>query len=336
MRESRASARLRHPQHRLDPRLQHRARRPSVPGHGAVERPQPEGRARRRSGRCRSTTSAASSRRSALRSSSPTASASSTATSSRRTSSRTSSRLASASTSWWTSAWPTSASRAAGRAAHRARTSSSARSHYASPEQLSAAVVDARSDVYSLGAVVFEMLTGRVPYPGDDPFTVLNGHLNAPVPRPSSLRADLPAWMDVTVGRALAKSPDDRWTDIAEFGRALCARRRRPARPPASQVSPAGVGAPVHLRARASGSAPGAWAARCIAACTARWGTRWRSGSCGATATATGRGRARGSCARRRRSRSRTRRSSRSATTARSGGLVYLVTDSSTGQACVS
>ena len=94
---------------------------------------------------------------------------------------------------------------------------------YASPEQLSGAVVDARSDIYSLGAVVFEMLTGRVPYPGDDPMVVLNGHLSAPVPRASSVRPDLPAWVDVTISRALAKNPDDRWTDIAEFGRALSA-----------------------------------------------------------------------------------------------------------------
>jgi serine/threonine protein kinase len=92
---------------------------------------------------------------------------------------------------------------------------------YAAPEQLSGAVVDPRSDVYSLGAVVFEMLTGRVPYPGDDPLTVLNGHLNARVPRPSSLAPELPAWMDVTVCRALAKDPEDRWNDIAELGRAL-------------------------------------------------------------------------------------------------------------------
>ena len=75
---------------------------------------------------------------------------------------------------------------------------------YASPEQLSGAVVDARSDIYSLGAVVFEMLTGRVPYPGDDPMVVLNGHLSAPVPRASSVRPDLPAWVDVTISRALA------------------------------------------------------------------------------------------------------------------------------------
>jgi serine/threonine-protein kinase len=92
---------------------------------------------------------------------------------------------------------------------------------YASPEQLSSSVVDARSDIYSLGAVVFEMLTGTVPYPGDDPLTVLNGHLNSPIPRPSSLRSDLPAWLDVTICRALAKDPEDRWADIAEFGRAL-------------------------------------------------------------------------------------------------------------------
>jgi serine/threonine protein kinase len=94
---------------------------------------------------------------------------------------------------------------------------------YASPEQLSAAAVDARSDLYSLGAVVFEMLTGRVPFPGDDPIGVLNGHLNTPVPRPSSVRPDLPAWIDVTIERALAKNPGDRWSDIAEFGRALSA-----------------------------------------------------------------------------------------------------------------
>jgi serine/threonine protein kinase len=92
---------------------------------------------------------------------------------------------------------------------------------YASPEQLSGGVGDARSDVYSLGAVVFEMLTGRVPFPGDEPMTMLNGHLNTPVPRPTSLRPELPAWVDIVICRALAKHPDDRWPDISELGRAF-------------------------------------------------------------------------------------------------------------------
>jgi serine/threonine protein kinase len=89
---------------------------------------------------------------------------------------------------------------------------------YASPEQLSAAVVDARSDIYSLGAVVFEMLTGRPPYTGADAMAILSGHLSGEVPRPSALRPDLPAWVDLAIGRALAKSPADRWATIAEFG----------------------------------------------------------------------------------------------------------------------
>ena len=74
---------------------------------------------------------------------------------------------ASASTRWSTSAWPTSASRPT--------TTRLTGPHqfigtmtYASPEQLSAAAVDARSDVYSLGAVVFEMLTGELPFAADD------------------------------------------------------------------------------------------------------------------------------------------------------------------------
>jgi serine/threonine-protein kinase len=92
---------------------------------------------------------------------------------------------------------------------------------YASPEQLTGGVVDARSDIYSLGAVVFEMLTGRPPFTGADPMALLHAHVHDPVPRPSTFAPDVPAWLDVVVARALAKDPRDRWPSIAEFGAAL-------------------------------------------------------------------------------------------------------------------
>jgi serine/threonine protein kinase len=92
---------------------------------------------------------------------------------------------------------------------------------YAAPEQLTGGVVDARSDVYSLGAVVFEMLTGRPPFPGPDAMAVLNAHLNLPVPRISDSVANTPAWIEIAVSRALAKNPQDRWPSVADFGHAL-------------------------------------------------------------------------------------------------------------------
>ena len=94
---------------------------------------------------------------------------------------------------------------------------------YASPEQLTGAVIDSRSDVYSLGAVVYEMLTGRVPFGGPDAMAMLSAHLHAPVPRVSEVIADVPAWVDIAVSRALAKDPAERWATIADFGHALLA-----------------------------------------------------------------------------------------------------------------
>jgi serine/threonine protein kinase len=94
---------------------------------------------------------------------------------------------------------------------------------YASPEQLTGGTVDRRSDIYSLGAVVFEMLTGRTPYGGSDPMAVLSGHLLSPLPRASAERSELPAWVDVVIGRAMAKSPDDRWPSAAEMAAVVTA-----------------------------------------------------------------------------------------------------------------
>jgi serine/threonine protein kinase len=100
---------------------------------------------------------------------------------------------------------------------------------YAAPEQLTNGTVDRRSDVYSLGVVVFEMLTGRVPFDAPDAVSIVTMHLFSHAPRPSQFRPELPAWVDLVVGRALAKRPEDRWQSMAEFGAAIDAGDGRPA-----------------------------------------------------------------------------------------------------------
>ena len=94
---------------------------------------------------------------------------------------------------------------------------------YASPEQLSGGTVDERSDIYSMGAVVYEMLTGRQPFTGPDPMAILTAHLTGPIPRVSEVVIGVPAWIDLAIGRALAKDPRDRFTTITDFGHALLA-----------------------------------------------------------------------------------------------------------------
>jgi len=92
---------------------------------------------------------------------------------------------------------------------------------YASPEQLQGQETDGRTDVYSLGVVVFEMLTGRPPFQAATPLGVITKHLCDPPPPPSQVLSRLPAWLDDAVGRALAKDPAERWPTMGEFGRAL-------------------------------------------------------------------------------------------------------------------
>ena len=82
---------------------------------------------------------------------------------------------------------------------------------YLSPEQARGAPVDQRSDVYSVGIVLYEMLTGKVPFTGDTPLEIAMKHLSeVPVP-PSEKRPDVPDDLDNIVLRALAKDPEDRY-----------------------------------------------------------------------------------------------------------------------------
>lgn len=93
--------------------------------------------------------------------------------------------------------------------------------HYASPEQLRGEPVDGRSDIYSLGAMTFELLTGRLPFSDPDPLTLAMQHLTVVPPAPSASVTDLPPWVDAVILKALAKDGRDRWESASAFARAL-------------------------------------------------------------------------------------------------------------------
>jgi eukaryotic-like serine/threonine-protein kinase len=88
---------------------------------------------------------------------------------------------------------------------------------YLSPEQVERGIADARSDVYGAGILLYEMVTGSVPFAGETPLAVAYQHVNAAVPAPSSIRGDVPRELDALVARATARDPDDRFPDAASF-----------------------------------------------------------------------------------------------------------------------
>src|ERR1700738_2582995 len=93
---------------------------------------------------------------------------------------------------------------------------------YMSPEQCSqSGPIDARSDVYSLGVIVFEMLSGRVPFTGESPTVIMMKQVQDDPPLMRELRPDLPAGIDSLVRRALAKQPIDRFQTAGELYEAL-------------------------------------------------------------------------------------------------------------------
>src|SRR3954462_14870806 len=94
---------------------------------------------------------------------------------------------------------------------------------YVAPEQISGGPLDARVDVYSLGCVLFEALTGRVPYPKDSDVAKMFAHLNEPPAAVSSLVPDAGWGFDAVVTRALAKAPEQRYPSAGDLGRAALA-----------------------------------------------------------------------------------------------------------------
>ena len=92
--------------------------------------------------------------------------------------------------------------------------------HYMSPEQARATDVDGRSDIYSLGVVGFECLTGRTPFDGGDPFAILLQHISSSLPKPD-LPSDEARSLFTIIERMLAKQPGDRFANAEELVEAL-------------------------------------------------------------------------------------------------------------------
>ena len=86
---------------------------------------------------------------------------------------------------------------------------------YLSPEQVQRGISDARSDIYSVGVVLFELLTGRKPYEGESPIQIAYKHVNERIPAPSTIRKDLPTSLDAVVTKATSPNPDQRQRDAA-------------------------------------------------------------------------------------------------------------------------
>jgi serine/threonine protein kinase len=88
---------------------------------------------------------------------------------------------------------------------------------YISPEQAQSHSVDQRSDIYSLGIILYEMVTGSVPFVAETPLAVLFKHISDPLPPPSLVKPDVPASIEKVILKALEKNPQNRFATAAEF-----------------------------------------------------------------------------------------------------------------------
>ncbi len=92
---------------------------------------------------------------------------------------------------------------------------------YMAPEQLRGEDVDGRTDLYAAGALLFELLTGRVAFEADSDYSLMMQQLNEPPAAPSSITAGVPRALDAVVARAMAKKPAQRFATASDFARAL-------------------------------------------------------------------------------------------------------------------
>lgn len=92
---------------------------------------------------------------------------------------------------------------------------------YMAPEQIKGQVIDGRADVYALGVIFYEMVTGQKPYTANTPIEVTLKHINAPIPKPRLVVRDIPQEAEAVIYKAMAKNPDSRYADMLGFITAL-------------------------------------------------------------------------------------------------------------------